>query len=89
MHETNWGLIGHDDTVRFLQAQIRNRRLGHAYLFTGPEGVGRRTLAQHFAQALACQQPPEPGRFCGHCRTCRLFARQGHPDLHVLTDPGG
>ncbi len=84
-----WDLIGHEKTVRFLQAQIRRGAVGHAYLFTGPSGVGRRTLALRFAQALACPRPPRAGTYCGHCRVCRLYAQQAHPDLHVLHDPGG
>ncbi|NPA06227.1 MAG: DNA polymerase III subunit [Chloroflexi bacterium] len=87
-HET-WDLIGHEETVRFLQAQIQRGTVGHAYLFTGPSGVGRRTLALRFAQALACAHPPHAGAYCGHCRVCRLYPQQAHPDLHVLHDPGG
>ena len=61
----------------------------HAYLLAGPEGVGRRTLATRFAQALNCTNPPEPGSFCGECRECRQIAALAHPDLSLLTPTEG
>ena len=79
-----WNLLGHQWAVELLQGHIRRNAVRHAYLFTGPEGVGRRTLALWFAQALACENPPAPGEACGTCRNCRLFARQAHPDLHIV-----
>jgi len=56
----------------------------HAYLFSGPTGVGRRTLALNFAQAINCTQPPAPGDACGECRTCRQIERMQHTDLTVV-----
>lgn len=80
----NWNLIGHQWAVDLLKAQINGGRLRHAYLFTGPQGVGRRTLATRLAQALNCQEPPEAGEFCGQCRACRGFAKMAHTDLHLV-----
>ncbi|NPA30812.1 MAG: DNA polymerase III subunit delta', partial [Chloroflexi bacterium] len=87
--ETNWDIIGHETAVQWLQRQIAAQRVHHAYLFVGPRGVGRRTLARRFAQALTCLQPPAPGAFCGQCRVCRQIAAGVHPDFHVLHDPAG
>jgi DNA polymerase III subunit delta' len=56
----------------------------HAYLLTGPAGVGRRTLALRFAQALNCPQPAASGVPCRSCRTCRLLENSQHPDLAVV-----
>ncbi len=88
---SSWGLIGHGWIEDLLRRHISAGRVRHAYLFTGPEGVGRRTLALKFAQALNCEQPPEPGVFCGECRACRGLARMQHPDLHIVSaeDVGG
>ena len=79
-----WNLIGHQWAVHLLQGHIRRGRVRHAYLFTGPRGVGRRTLALRFAQALNCPTPKAPGVPCGTCHVCRQIARQQHPDLFVV-----
>ena len=80
----NWNLLGHEWAIDMLKRQIVNGRLRQAYLFTGPAGVGRRTLALCLAQALNCTNPPAPGEFCGECRACHGFARMAHPDLFLL-----
>lgn len=81
---TNWGLLGHEWAVNLLRRQIADERLRHAYLFTGPLGVGRRSLALRLAQAVNCSQPPAPGAICGECRACRGFGRGQHPDLLLV-----
>ena len=67
---TNWDLLGHEWAVSLLKGHIAADNLRHAYLFTGPEGIGRRTLALRLAQAVNCQNPPAPGEACGACRAC-------------------
>lgn len=80
----NWGLLGHEWAVGLLRQQVAERRHRHAYLFTGPLGVGRRSLALRLTQALNCTQPPAPGLFCGECRACRGFGRAQHADLLLV-----
>lgn len=80
----NWDLIGHEWAVRLLRGQIAGGGVRHAYLFIGPDGIGRRTLALRLAQALNCANPPAPGEVCGQCRACRGFAAMQHPDLYVI-----
>ncbi len=80
----SWEVIGHQWAVELLQGHIRRGAVRHAYLFTGPEGVGRRTLALRFARALVCEQPPAAGEACGQCRACRQIARHTYPDLHIV-----
>jgi DNA polymerase-3 subunit delta' len=77
-----WGIVGHGWAVRFLQRAVASGAVSHAYLFTGPSGVGKTTLARALAAALLCQGKGEPP--CGACRACHLIASGNHPDLHVL-----
>ena len=86
-----WDVIGHDWAVQLLQRHVAQNAVRHAYLFTGPEGVGKRTLALQFARALVCQSPPAPGDACGTCRACRLLPDYRYADLHVIEsdDEGG
>jgi DNA polymerase III subunit delta' len=77
----NWNMLGHEWAVDLLRQQIAHQVPRHAYLFAGPPGVGRRTLARRFAQALNCTQPPAPGLFCGECWDCKQIEKQTHPDV--------
>ena len=80
----NWNLIGHEWAVDMLKKHIVHGTTRHAYLFAGPPGVGRRTLALRFAQALNCESPSGPGLPCGECRNCKQIAAMQHPDLAVV-----
>jgi DNA polymerase-3 subunit delta' len=77
----NWDMIGHEWAVGMLKEHVTRDQLRHAYLFTGPLGVGRRTLALRLAQAVNCSEPPEPGEPCRTCRNCTQIERMQHPDL--------
>lgn len=79
-----WQIAGHEWAAKLLQEHIARGDVRHAYLMTGPSGVGRRTLALQFAQALNCLQPPAPGDFCGTCRACLQIASMKHVDLSIL-----
>src|SRR6266536_2629989 len=70
----NWNLVGHEWAVDMLKKHISNGTTRHAYLFAGPPGIGRRTLALRFAQALNCQTPVGEGIPCGECRDCKQLA---------------
>jgi DNA polymerase III subunit delta' len=84
----NWDMLGHEWAVNLLREHIAQDRLRHAYLFLGPEGIGRRTLALRLAQAVNCTNPPEPGEPCRACRTCEQIERMQHPDLAVVKAEG-
>ena len=80
-----WQIIGHDWAVTFLQQSLATGRVAHAYLFTGPPQIGKRTLALGLAQALNCtgSQPP-----CGQCRSCQKLEKATHPDVRVIEGEG-
>jgi len=79
-------IVGHQRPKRFLSRAVMADRLPHAYLFTGPEGVGKATLARELAAMLFCRQGIEDAP-CGHCPACQQFASDNHPDfLHILPD---
>ncbi|MDI6768620.1 MAG: DNA polymerase III subunit delta' [Anaerolineales bacterium] len=80
----NWELLGHEWAVDMLRQHISRDAARHAYLFTGPPGLGRRSLALRFAQALNCPQPPAPGEACRKCRTCKQIEAMQYPDLAVV-----
>ena len=79
----NWNLTGHEWAVQLLARDLTAGRLRHAYLFAGTPGIGKRTLALHFAQAINCLHPAA-GSPCGECRPCRLIAKGTHPDMPVI-----
>ena len=81
---SNWDLIGHEWAVDMLKKHIVNGTTRHAYLFSGPPGLGRRTLALRFAQALNCQTPISAGVPCGTCRDCRQIEAMQHADLTII-----
>jgi len=78
LHDQNWNIIGHEWAVQLLAGQIAADRTRHAYLLTGPSGLGKTTLAMRLTQAFNCtgEHPP-----CGECRPCHLIEQAGHPDI--------
>ena len=80
----DWPIIGHRSAVDVLRRSIERGQVGHAYLFAGPEGVGRRTLARTFARALVCQADAQL-RPCGVCSACRRAERDIHPDILTVS----
>ncbi len=79
-------MLGQERAKLLLAAAFAPERLGHAYLFTGPDGVGKTLLAQEAAQALLCRG--DGARPCGACQDCRLFEHDSHPDFLLLQPEG-
>jgi len=80
----NWNLLGHEWAVDMLRQHVAHDAARHAYLFCGPPGLGRRTLALRFAQALNCASPLAPGEPCLTCRDCKQIESTQHPDLTII-----
>ena len=77
-------MIGNTWAPELLGHHIAEGQVRHAYLITGSDGIGKRTLALDFARALLCSEPPSEGEFCKTCRPCVLVEGMVHPDLHVV-----
>src|SRR6476661_8606975 len=93
-----WGIVGHAWAVDALEHAIRTKRAAHAFLFTGPNSVGKTTLARALAKRLLCMANTAPASQndlfggaavvneppCGQCRACLKNAKGVHPDVMLL-----
>ncbi|SEA47454.1 DNA polymerase III, delta prime subunit [Desulfuromusa kysingii] len=77
-------ITGHKREKDILLRAISRRHIAHAYLFDGPEGIGKRLVATSFIRTLLCTQ----GTGCGHCPSCLKIDHNNHPDIHYLLAEG-
>lgn len=92
-HDTDltgeWRTIGNEFAVRQVQGAVHANRVSHAYLFTGPDQVGKRTLALDLARALCCPTTRRLGSAthppCGNCSACDRVDRLAHPDVRLIS----
>ncbi|MFN3301407.1 MAG: DNA polymerase III subunit delta' [Patescibacteria group bacterium] len=82
----NWPIIGHKNIVKFLQRNIVNKKIAHAYLFYGPENLGKKSVAKYFALSLICSGKEKP---CLKCQNCQNFLKDIHPDVIWLKKEEG
>lgn len=86
-----WDIVGHDHAINTLRRALASQRVRHAYLFTGPEHIGKTLLARRFAQTLLCTGGPDLARSplnpCQTCLSCRKVLHDNHPDIHYIARP--
>jgi len=73
-------VVRQEHIVRILKNQIESDKVGHAYLFCGPRGTGKTTLAKIFARAINCESPVNSSP-CGKCAVCRALASGSNLDI--------
>jgi DNA polymerase-3 subunit delta' len=79
-------IAGQERVKRMLQNGLNNETLSHAYIFSGPNGSGRRQMALTLAKAVYCTEMKDDA--CGHCLNCRKVEHHNHPDLHWIEPDG-
>jgi len=77
---------GQDSAISLLRSYIELKRLGGAYIFTGPSSVGKKLTAKIFSQALNCEK--NNSEACGKCPSCLKIENNQHPDVHFISCEG-
>ncbi len=81
--ETDLGFVGNTNVLDRLETKLEAGRLPHAMIFSGPEGIGKRTCALRIARMLNCEE--EGVAACGRCRPCHKVDAGSHPDVFAIS----
>ncbi len=74
-------IIGHNEQVEHMVKAFRSGRLAHAYLFYGPDGIGKKSAALALTNFVFCENNADGDDSCGYCAACRKLEADNHPDL--------
>ena len=75
-------VLGHTKTLGIIGAYLENSRFSGAFIFSGPEGIGKKMVAKLIAGQLNCIGQVD--RPCGSCSACLKIQEETHPDLHII-----
>lgn len=75
------GIIGQERIIKSLQNTIKNKSIGHGYIFEGPKGIGKTMMATIFSKTILCKEKGISP--CGICNSCIKFESSNHPDFHM------
>jgi DNA polymerase-3 subunit delta' len=81
-------IYGHENKIEIIRKALAQKRIGHAYLFSGISAVGKKTLAREFVKALNCEKKDALHDSCGECSSCRKIQRESHPDVFFVGADG-
>ncbi len=81
-------IIGQERAVNLLENALRENRLAHTLLFSGPEGTGKKLCAVTLAGELNCPEAEPGAGACGKCASCRQISGYTHPDVKVIVPEG-
>ena len=73
-------IIGHQQQLQVLENAVQRQRVAHAYLFEGPDGIGKKRTAMAFARIILCEKT----NGCGQCDACITTNAGSHPDFHLV-----
>jgi DNA polymerase-3 subunit delta' len=79
-------IIGQEQAIHIIKKALFANRVSHAYLFAGPEGVGKKLTALILAKALNCLEKSEDA--CDACKSCQKIDKGNHPDVGILEADG-
>lgn len=83
-------ITGQEKVINTLLDTFDSGRIGHAYLFAGPDGIGRKSIAKRFASLVMCmEENREKGRICGKCVSCNLHRTGTNPDYVIISETKG
>ena len=80
-------IVGHERQRDFLKGYVKAKRIPHALLFSGEEGLGKKKVALEFLKLLNCQEDDFSKKPCGTCLSCKAIEKRTHPDFFLLV-PG-
>ena len=77
-------IIGNTNNKNILQNLIKNDKISHSYIFSGPKGIGKMLFAKEFAKAILCDNIEN--KPCNHCKACIEFENANHPDIYIIDE---